>query len=70
MTYRLFDVPGTGIEPAHPCERQILSLLRLPIPPPGHYNFQVFVFRVAILRNPSNLSKIPFTIFSFHKIKT
>jgi hypothetical protein len=29
------SVPGTGIEPAHPCERQILSLLRLPIPPPG-----------------------------------
>ena len=29
-------VPETGIEPAHPCERQILSLLRLPIPPPGH----------------------------------
>lgn len=28
-------VPRTGIEPAHPCERQILSLLRLPIPPPG-----------------------------------
>ena len=28
-------VPGTGIEPAHPCERQILSLLRLPIPPSG-----------------------------------
>ncbi len=41
-----FSVPGTGIEPAHPCERQILSLLRLPIPPPGplleggqYYNF-------------------------------
>jgi hypothetical protein len=32
-----FIVPGTGIEPAHPCERQILSLLRLPIPPPGHF---------------------------------
>ena len=30
-----FAVPETGIEPAHPCERQILSLLRLPIPPPG-----------------------------------
>ena len=30
-----YQVPGTGIEPAHPCERQILSLLRLPIPPPG-----------------------------------
>ena len=29
------SVPGTGIEPAHSCERQILSLLRLPIPPPG-----------------------------------
>ncbi len=29
------QVPGTGIEPAHSCERQILSLLRLPIPPPG-----------------------------------
>jgi site-specific DNA recombinase len=28
-------VPGTGIEPAHPCGRQILSLLRLPISPPG-----------------------------------
>jgi site-specific DNA recombinase len=29
------QVPRTGIEPAHPCERQILSLLRLPIPPSG-----------------------------------
>ena len=29
------SVPRTGIEPAHPCERQILSLLRLPIPPSG-----------------------------------
>lgn len=28
-------VPGTGIEPAHHCWRQILSLLRLPISPPG-----------------------------------
>ena len=28
-------VPGTGIEPAHPCEYQILSLTRLPIPPSG-----------------------------------
>lgn len=32
-------VPGTGIEPAHPCERQILSLLRLPIPPSGQVIF-------------------------------
>ena len=29
-------VPGTGVEPARPCEHQILSLARLPIPPPGH----------------------------------
>jgi hypothetical protein len=28
-------VPETGIEPAHPCGRQILSLLRLPISPLG-----------------------------------
>ncbi|MCW3072935.1 MAG: recombinase family protein [Flaviaesturariibacter sp.] len=39
-------VPEIGIEPIHPCEWQILSLLRLPIPPPGqvlngrqYYNF-------------------------------
>ncbi len=31
------EVPRTGIEPAHPCERQILSLLRLPIPPSGRF---------------------------------
>ncbi len=30
-------MPRTGIEPAHPCEWQILSLLRLPIPPPGPF---------------------------------
>ncbi len=29
-------VPTKGIEPSHPCEWQILSLLRLPIPPHGH----------------------------------
>ena len=41
----LIEVPGTGIEPAHPCERQILSLLRLPIPPPGLYlGWQYYCF--------------------------
>ncbi len=30
-------VPTKGIEPSHPCEWQILSLLRLPIPPHGLY---------------------------------
>ena len=29
------SVPTKGIEPSHPCEWQILSLLRLPIPPHG-----------------------------------
>ena len=33
--YVAFLVPGTGIEPALPCENQILSLARLPIPPSG-----------------------------------
>jgi hypothetical protein len=28
-------VPGTGIEPALPCDNQILSLTRLPVPPSG-----------------------------------
>jgi hypothetical protein len=28
-------VPGAGIEPARPCDREILSLLCLPISPPG-----------------------------------
>ena len=32
------QVPRTGIEPARSCERQILSLLRLPIPPPGPFS--------------------------------
>jgi hypothetical protein len=44
-------VPETGIEPAHPCERQILSLLRLPIPPPGLACPDKFG-RAAILRHP------------------
>ncbi len=28
-------VPGAGLEPAHCRQRQILSLMRLPISPPG-----------------------------------
>ena len=34
-------VPRTGIEPAHPYERQILSLLRLPIPPSGRHENKI-----------------------------
>ena len=42
---QVFKVPGTGIEPAHPCERQILSLLRLPIPPPGQRGAMLQFFK-------------------------
>ena len=52
----LFLVPTKGIEPSHPCEWQILSLLRLPIPPHGQLSFTFS--GAAILRYPSNLSKI------------
>jgi hypothetical protein len=47
--FTILLVPRTGIEPAQPCDRQILSLLRLPIPPPGplrtqlRRNIQLFV---------------------------
>jgi hypothetical protein len=42
-----YQVPGTGIEPAHPCERQILSLLRLPIPPSGlNFGRQYYVLHL------------------------
>jgi hypothetical protein len=30
-------VPGRGLEPPRPCDRQHLKLVRLPIPPSGHY---------------------------------
>ena len=33
----IIKVPRTGIEPALPCDNQILSLARLPIPPSGHF---------------------------------
>ncbi len=33
-----FRVPGAGLEPARPYGQQILSLERLPIPPPGQFN--------------------------------
>ncbi len=36
MGSRKVMVPGAGLEPARSCEREILSLLCLPIPPLGH----------------------------------
>ena len=44
-------VPRTGIEPAHCCQYQILSLARLPIPPSGRSD------RAAILRNRAGFPK-------------
>src|SRR5512138_2700525 len=35
MLLDYFVVPGVGLEPAQPCDRGILSPLRLPIPPSG-----------------------------------
>ena len=35
IKFERFMVPGAGIEPARSCLRQILSLVRLPISPPG-----------------------------------
>ena len=35
--YLIKKVPGTGFEPAHPCERCHLKAVRLPISPPGQY---------------------------------
>ena len=48
----LNGVPEIGIEPIRSCERQILSLLRLPVPPPGRW--------AAILRYSSQLVLQPF----------
>lgn len=63
----LYFVPRTGIEPALPCENQILSLARLPIPPSGHYLFSYLLYGPcqrpfcgeAILRICVILSKMP-----------
>ena len=44
-------VPRTGIEPAHPCEYQILSLARLPIPPSGLFYWAANVSILSLIRN-------------------
>ena len=43
-------VPGAGLEPAQSCDREILSLLCLPIPPPGLTGVFFIVGMVALLR--------------------
>ncbi len=43
-------VPGAGLEPAQSCDREILSLLCLPIPPPGLTGVFFIVGMAALLR--------------------
>ena len=33
--FNIYQVPRTGLEPAHPCECCHLKAVRLPISPPG-----------------------------------
>lgn len=47
-------VPGAGLEPAHSCERQILSLLRLPISPPGR-GCNISAFRLIVVATFPNI---------------
>ena len=55
-------VPGIGIEPIHPCECQILSLLRLPVPPPGRWYSPKtgcnVTYSVYSIQNEQELSEI------------
>gem|GEM_PF-2056554 len=70
----IISVPRTGIEPALPCENQILSLARLPIPPSGLmgckciYSFlnaqQVFFTEVHIFYPRKQLLISGFIIFA------
>ena len=39
-------MPAAGVEPARPCERQILSLLCLPIPPSRQHEIIGIVFHL------------------------
>ena len=47
-------VPGAGIEPARPEERQILSLLRLPISPPGQGGLFHLIYLIKWRREPES----------------
>lgn len=45
-------VPRTGFEPAHPCERCDLNTVRLPISPPGLYEYcLLFMVCCQVLNN-------------------
>jgi hypothetical protein len=56
-------VPTKGIEPSRPCERQILSLLRLPIPPHGQFVvFELGCNITSIIQSLQNTFQIFFLI--------
>ena len=61
-------MPGAGLEPARSCERQILSLLCLPIPPLGQVpclmhqataESILFIYRVLFAVHRNDLIYIP-----------
>ena len=56
-------VPRTGIEPALPCDNQILSLARLPVPPSG------LLFRAANISASIQTRQIQRRIFSTHYLQ-
>ena len=64
------SVPRTGIEPAHPCGYQILSLTRLPIPPSGQgCNNTVSNYTIKIYcRDSFGSGAVLNLIFNTHKI--
>ena len=52
----LLFVPTKGIEPSLPCENQILSLARLPIPPYGLKEVQCYMLKLFLPNTIGNIS--------------
>ena len=48
--YQSFVVPGTGLEPAQPCDHWSLKPARLPISPSGQYKIRCFSYEEMILK--------------------
>ena len=44
-------MPGTGVEPALPYGNQPLKLARLPIPPPGPFNWLLIIYYCLLIVN-------------------
>ena len=58
-------MPGTGFEPAHPCERCDLNTVRLPISPPGRLKSEVI--KSIKIRLQMETLKMEFKLFKSHK---